>query len=286
MRTENSTARCAAVALAVLALGVPALGTSVGAQPPLPQFEGVEIRAVVSRDPITSQNIYGYTVMNPARNSIGIMHVMVEITGTPPGAECHVFGPPDWFLHDATEDGFTMWHVKVRTAYIAPGALGEGFGLRTAALPAIRMASVKADIVGYLEDHDIDLDIPEVLDLHERYTLSLKTLGPLGVPVGTFEHWNTFESDLAQTAELGWISDAALLASLKGSLQAARQAVLARNGPQAIAHLQAMITAIEGSSESQRSSEGYALVNYNAESLRDHLPIPAEPRPVPVPQTR
>jgi hypothetical protein len=39
--------------------------------------------------------------------------------------------------------------------------------------------------------------------------------------------------------------------------------------------------AIEESSENQRSSEGYALVKYNAESLRDRLPIPLEPTVTP-----
>ena len=114
--------------------------------------------------------------------------------------------------------------------------------------------------------------------IEEQYIVRLKTLGPLGVAPGTFEHWNNFESDLTQTAELGWISDAALLASLRSSLQAARAALLAHNGPLAIAHLQAMVTAIDGSNESQRTSEGYALVKYNAEYLREHLPIPVEPK--------
>lgn len=246
-----------------------------------PVFEGVTVRVVVTPTADSLGYTYQFNVTNPGGNTLELFSLRLDISSTAGAVRVTAFGPTAWYISSLTADHQAMWGSLADGVQFMPGMSLSELGLTTAAPPCVRLMTVKPDVFPYIEslseDPEIgEPDIPEQVEIQERYILKIKTLGPLGVRVGTFEHWNTFESDLAQTAELGWITDAALLASLKSSLQAARQAVLARNGPQAIAHLQAMVGAIEGSNESQRSSEGYALVKFNAESLRDHLPIPGE----------
>jgi hypothetical protein len=82
---------------------------------------------------------------------------------------------------------------------------------------------------------------------------------------------------------LGWISDAGLLSGIQSNLAAARQAAVAQDAATTNGKLQAVIDAISASTPSQRTSEGYALVYYNAKYLQQDIPWPCEPKLTAIP---
>jgi hypothetical protein len=129
---------------------------------------------------------------------------------------------------------------------------------------------------------DVDLEISE--GLFKSLIRRVPTLGPLSVLPGSFEHFDTLLANLAQAAQLGWISDASLLASLQSHLTAARQAAVNGDADQLHSHLQAVLDAMNASTPAQRTQEAYALVFYNASFLQDFLPWPCEPKLVLTPK--
>ncbi|MEW5765995.1 MAG: CARDB domain-containing protein, partial [Acidobacteriota bacterium] len=110
-------------------------------------------------------------------------------------------------------------------------------------------------------------------------------LAPLPVPPGTFEHWDVFLSDVAKAGELGWVSDAGLLAGIRENLSAARQAALAGDLQAVNGKLDLVIAAAEGANETQMRREAKDLVVLNARYLKANLPWPCEPKLTLQPET-
>jgi hypothetical protein len=114
--------------------------------------------------------------------------------------------------------------------------------------------------------------------LRRRYIRKIPTLAPLGVPPGTFEHWNVFLSDVTKAGTLGWAADGGLLSQIQARLSEARQAALSQNLPAVNAKLDAVIALAEGATEAQMRREAKDLTVLNALYLKANLPWPCEPK--------
>jgi hypothetical protein len=265
-----------------LALLAPA---ALAAEPPVPVFGSASVSAAVSYDAGTGQFLFDLQVTNPVENTLSVQWMKLDISSEATAPPVKVFGPSGWHLTDATADRNAMWWCSIHAVPLSPGSRLQGLGFRTARLPAIREFVVNPDVFPYIEALFADreaqgklLEISEQAAIEDRYVLRTKTLGPLGPSPRSFAHWNTWQADIAQAKQLGWISDPTLAATIEANVAVARQAVLAGDTATARAKLQAVIDAIQGSQPSQRTSEGYALVFFNAQYLRDHLPSLCEPK--------
>jgi hypothetical protein len=267
------------VVLALLA------SAALATEPLVPVFGRVPVHAVVSFDAGTGQFLFDLQITNPIENTLSVQWMTLDISSERTAPPVTVFGPSGWRLTDATADAKAMWWCAIHAVPLSPGSTAQGLGFRTTRLPAIRDFVVNPDVFPYIEvlfaDREAQgklLEISEQAEIQDRYVFRTKTLGPLGAYPGTFGHWNTWQADIAQARQLGWISDAGLAATIETNVAAARQAVLASDSATARTKLQAVIDAIQGSQPSERTSEGYALVFFNAQYLRDHLPTPCAPR--------
>lgn len=169
-----------------------------------------------------------------------------------------------------------------------PGTSSGPFGFSAPVPPAIQECWINPRLHIYFQAYlqatgEEEFDIDEQETIEKSYIRKLPTLSPLGVSPGSFEHWDTFISDVAKARQLGWISDAALLLGMQSNLVAARQAAVAQDPATTNAKLQAVIDAISASTPAQRTNEGYALVYYNAQYLQENIPWPCEPKLVAAP---
>ncbi|MBS4097428.1 MAG: hypothetical protein KGZ83_11420 [Sulfuricella sp.] len=181
-------------------------------------------------------------------------------------------GPPGWIAHSATMHATAGW-TSVRTEgfiNLPPGRSLGGFTLTSAYLPAIRIVRVSPDILLLGLYPDVD-DEDEVIAAKEAHIKSLdyliQTLAPSGVDRGSFAHWNQLREDLARAVQLGWFPDAALASALTAQLADARAALELRDYFLVHQRLAVLLATINAATPAQRTSEGYALVYFNAKAI-------------------
>ncbi len=265
--------------------------------PPLPVFDAIQVQADCSFDPAEQTYRYEYHVTNPATNTIGIwtMHMVVAPDGYDIGTLVKPLG--EWSskvwqgggIRRPANPSVAWWTsggVSSPPSGALPGTTSGPFAFSAPRPPSIRECWVQPWLDPYFDayleatgDDEFPMDGPEgSIAIENSYIRKIPTLGPLGVPAGSFEHWDTLVSDVAKAGQLGWISDAALLSGIQSNLAGARQAAVAQDASATDAKLQAVIDAISASSPSQRTSEGYALVYYNAKYLQHGISWPCEPK--------
>jgi hypothetical protein len=276
--------------LGMLCLGAAAVfpEASAAVQTPPPVFTGIGVAAVATVD-ATASCTYQYNLSNPTTNTLTVQFVQLDISGAPDLAPGAAAGPPGWRISVLEVDRAMMWASTGRQVPFGPGTTLEGLQLVAAVPPAVRALTIEPDVFPYLEALAAEREsMGKVLEAYEQLTIQRayvyrgKTLGPLGVAPGSFEHWDTLLADVAQAKQLGWLADPALAATVGTNLAAARQAVVAGDPSAAKANLQTVIDAMQQSTPAQRTSEGYGLVSLNAKFLYDYLvataPWPWEPK--------
>jgi hypothetical protein len=282
--------RCTILKSSAMAVFSLLLGLVPQAQVPAPVFEGVTVQATVTEDQASGQYTYDYLVTNPSTNTLRLWIFDVVVSGaeetttvaasagwvkgdinlTPPNSN---FVPDKPYVTWGTWSGMSGMPV--------PGTTSGPFGLQSRNPPSIREAWVTPRVLAYIqaliaEQGEVSFD--EQDEINVRYIRKVNTLGPLGVPPGSFQHWDAYIADVGTAVSLGWLSDPALAAAIRSNLWAARQAALAEDQATVYAKLQAVIDAIQASTPSQRTSEGYALVLFNAKYLQWSIPWPCEPK--------
>jgi hypothetical protein len=272
-----------------------AAGQSQSLPPAL--FANLQVKASCTWDPQTQTYSYQYLVTNPASNNLQIWTLKIHVAN-----KYFILGdpvaPPGWHGKLSKDDyvddpekfppkPYASWNTVGINVDMPnppdPGTTSGPFGFTSTALPTITDMWISPWMDPYWDAYfqatgaqDVDLEISE--GLFKSLIRRVPTLGPLSVLPGSFEHFDTLLANLAQAAQLGWISDASLLATLQSHLTAARQAALNQDAGQLHSHLQAVLDAINASTPAQRTQEAYALVFYNASFLQDFLPWPCEPK--------
>ncbi|MGC8723506.1 MAG: CARDB domain-containing protein [Acidobacteriota bacterium] len=274
-------------------LMVSLFSVALRAQPVPPVFQGITIQVAVTEDPNSGSYMYGYTLTNPASNTAELSDFEIVVGGAetsvtlgssagwaPIGIVSNPPQPPFVLVPNQPFVDWAMWDDMPNPP--SPGTSAGPFSFQSPRPPTIREAWINPWIQPYLDalaTYEGGELLPSESDpINLSYIRKVQTLGPLGVDPGSFAHWNEFISDVATAGQLGWISDAALLSTIQSNLSAARQAAVAQDQAMVNAKLQAVIDATQAAAPSQRTSEGYALVYYNALYLQQNLPWPCAPK--------
>ncbi|MFB3851878.1 MAG: CARDB domain-containing protein [Acidobacteriota bacterium] len=123
-----------------------------------------------------------------------------------------------------------------------------------------------------------EFPVEERLAIDQSYNRFISSLGPSPAFIGSFDHWDLFISDVAKSKENGWVSDNNLYEGIYQRLTTAREAAYNDNLNLVNAKLDEVISMISASNQNQRKDEFYYLVYYNAQSLKDRIPWPCEPK--------
>jgi hypothetical protein len=157
---------------------------------------------------------------------------------------------------------------------IVPGTSLGGFQLYSYGVPTIRNVQIMPLWMHIVDDHDAVTDADRVAagQIEQNIIFHTVSLGPSGVSYGSFAHWNQLRDDLVRAIQLGWIIDPTLASTLTSQLATARQSLDAKDFYTAKILLQPMLATISQSVPAQRTSEGYALVYLNVQSLINNTP--------------
>jgi len=179
--------------------------------------------------------------------------------------------PPGWF-GDLGIDSVASFYSGDDTPNIVPGTSLGGFQLISYGVPTIRDVQIIPLWMHIVDNHDnvSTADRLAAGQIERDIIFHTVSLGPSGVAYGSFAHWNQLRDDLAQAIQLGWISDNKLAKKLTSQLAYARQALDAHDLFTAKSRLPALLDTINQSTPAQRSSEGFALVALNVQSLIDN----------------
>ena len=160
------------------------------------------------------------------------------------------------------------------TPNIVPGTSLGGFQLLSYGIPTIRDVQLIPFWVHVVDDHDAvsEADRLSAGQIERDIIFKTVSLGPSGVNYGSFGHWNQLRDDLTRAIQLGWIIDPTLASNLTKQLATARQTLDAKDFYTAKILLQPMLDMISRSVSTQRTSEGYALVYLNVQSLINNTP--------------
>lgn len=157
---------------------------------------------------------------------------------------------------------------------IVPGTSLGGFQLISYGVPTIRDVQLIPLWMHIVDNHDAvsTADRLAAGQIERDIIFHTVSLGPSGVAYGSFAHWNQLRDDLVRAIQLGWITDSTLASSLTNQLATARLSLDAKDFYTAKNLLQPMLDAISRSVPAQRTSEGYALVYLNVQSLINNTP--------------
>ncbi|MEW5765214.1 MAG: hypothetical protein ACOYXN_01805, partial [Acidobacteriota bacterium] len=216
------------ILLAALAFCLVLAGILSFAQaPPKPIFENVRVHASCEEDVQHGGYRYTYAVTNPAENTISLWDINLPL-GVEVWEVAALFGPLHWSkdtwgreFSPNPEDGLlppsVSWNASDDPFLLLPGGTVAPLGYSVPVPPTVREAWIYAWLepwfIAYRQAAGEDYDDPA--GLKREYIRKIPTLAPLPVPPGTFEHWDVFLSDVAKAGELGWVSDAGLLAGIR-----------------------------------------------------------------------
>jgi len=188
--------------------------------------------------------------------------------------------PPGW-TGGLGVDSVAHFASSDEAPNIVPGTSLGGFQLISYGVPTIRNVQIIPFWMHIVDNHDAvpDADRIEAGKIEQNIIFHTVSLGPSAVAYGSFAHWNQLRDDLVRAAQLGWVTDTALANSLTSQLAVARQSMDAQDFYTAKILLKPMQDTISRSGPAQRTSDGYALVSLNIQSLIDNTPNnPIEPQ--------
>lgn len=171
---------------------------------------------------------------------------------------------------------------------IHPWETKEGFELTSHGLPGIRVAKLRpsVNITALIEEafkEAYKTTPPEEMTDDQAFEISKKakdsvalhqaTLGPTAPPKNfvTLDFISYLIGLRAQAQGQGWITDSTLNNALDRKLNAIKADLATKNRAAALTHLNDFINEIENQKVAGLSSEGYALLKYNALYLQGNL---------------
>jgi hypothetical protein len=224
----------------------------------------------------------GSIVERPFESSLGNIG-----RGVPPGWSVVPFGltttNPGW--HGALMGGSAKFKTFEYHNFIPPGQTLGGFDLISPGVPALRNM-VLVPNWDYISDdsgltvEEIEAEAEAASRVRDEIDVSTLVLGPSGVRLGSFAHWDQLRADLDKAIGLGWATDSAVAAALVSGLASARQALDAHDGTLAKERLGDLLDALSSAPSGAMRQEVRDLVYYNAQRLIEHTSdtvVPMEP---------
>ncbi|NMC00258.1 MAG: hypothetical protein GYA35_08270, partial [Thermoanaerobaculaceae bacterium] len=275
-------------------------------EPPKPIFDNISVSCSVSYDcPIGVACFYTYKYIksNPSTNTAKLYNVVIPLNDLqndvilPEPVDfsstivAHSFHGTYWVNFFRSEPRFLYPHEPyiLISGTLEPGTTTLYPNEYTSYKPpTIKELWIKPDINAIYEYiaalsqyrgiETEDFPVDERRELDKSYVREVPSLGPSPAFIGSFEHWDLLISDVAKAKEIGWVSDNNLFTAIDQRLKAGRQAAYDGNLNVVNIKLQEVIDLISSSNQSQRKDEFYYLVYYNAQSLKDRIPWPCEPK--------
>jgi hypothetical protein len=156
---------------------------------------------------------------------------------------------------------------------IKPGKSLEGFALLSHGLPAIRDVLIQPDIdLDRLSDEYTE-NVTKTVALENKVKWMGKVVGPKAPPkiFKASDFAGYLSSLLDQSSKLEWVKNSGTLKSLEAKLRQIQKKIDAGDSKTAKNVLGAFLAEIEAQNGKHLTSEGYALLKFNAKYLRDHL---------------
>lgn len=228
-----------------------------------------------------TQYIYRYSVTNPATSTDGIYKISIDVSGqgrsflrpvlqtvpkqggaltrpieeeidlffpflgsqgdgvVPIGLEC----PPGW-NGGLRKDATAVCYTANDTPEIAPGQTLVGFAIHSRLPPMLRALSTAAFWTVVVDNHEDDVDREATFEVLENLKQSQTSIGPGYIYPAERRHYTTFETDVAEMIELGWISDPALAQELVSIVDDAGELFNAAQGSAAKLRLNDLLDAL------------------------------------------
>ena len=186
-----------------------------------------------------------------------------------------VFAPDNW-NSGLNIKGQASWGANEDQSMVYPGQSLAGFKITSHGLPGIREIRVDPELKLVFGDNFKNLE--EIYAVEDKIAFKAKTIGPTAPPInfdGDFSPKSQLEiiyGYIDESQNLGWLNDTGLAGSLRTKLDSVGQAVNANDQAQAKTVLGEFMALLDSSSASQRTSEGYGLLYYNAKYLMDNMP--------------
>ncbi len=211
-----------------------------------------------------SKYFYSYTVINSNESVQSIEDFVLENHAEKPAL---VLSPFDWEFSPNIPDDLISWSIKFPVEYhreslIQPNKISDSLKFLSNGIP--RVASF------YLQGNNGDYGIvrPEGLKLN---SFSGYTLGPWlpDSSMSLIDFSDTLETFRFRSCEeLDWATDATVCGQLENELSQVKTALLAEDSLAAANALQRFIDLVEAEKEASLTSEGYALMYFNAQYLK------------------
>lgn len=288
-----------------------AIAQQVGLMP-VPIFTEAKVESQVAYDSSTGLYTYWYIITNPATNTGEIRHIDIDTTRPansvtlssegltiPLARKTKTF---DELLAMTNNLTLSLIPVGMRVPYgwtgglaefgsvtdrIMPGEIQSGFEIISRGLPTIREIKLVPRWVLLVESEETVT--PEEKQLAKQIKASLpfrtKTLGPTAPPspFDPVKFLKTIRGYINESATRGWLIDPSLTSTLLAKLDTAESFLNANDPSKAKITLQEFMTNISEAQSTQRTTEAYGLLYFNAKYLREQLPDTPLPPPPPIP---
>jgi hypothetical protein len=307
------------LALFLFCAGVAKAAEAVG-QMPVPTLKDVQVVSSVTYDSATKLYTYSYTVSNGAASTGAIFGLDVDMAspGTdtfssdlvaslifnvsefediknptfneqkksleplklPPSDFLVPFGlsVPHGWTGDLTVDGYASFGSGSDSDNVQPGGTLSGFQLISPGAPTIREMVVEPWWVPVFDSEPDETELQSAGSTQQDIRLHIQTLAPAG---SIYLIWGELEKALAQTVQLGWVSDATLAQQIKGQLDAANNAAIQEHdGTKAKTLLQSLLATLTAAPATAMNEAARDLITLDTQALIAHTPdtpIPVTP---------
>lgn len=266
------------------------------------------VKGEVEKNSVNEKLVYRYTVTNDQSSRQNLVHfyapfyMAFSFQASPrgwDGGEMQGKSLLDWFWSE--DQHFSPDEiVHVRDIGMKPGEEQGGFSFASEGLPGIVTAYFEGEPrVFTIWKDEPPLEIEAELDKFTIFPMGAvqrKTVGPVAPPAHFIPlDFLAYLIDLKhQAADLGWIGGPKLVEELDKKLDQVKEKLTANEIEPAVGKLKSFIEKVEahykeikeheiekikeGKEEKKFvTSEGYALLKFNAEYLREQLVLPKEP---------